>query len=221
MKRLPATILAALALSACTATYSGPARRTSQAELAAQPGWVMVDAPEVRQPDPNSCGPTALAIVAGRWGVDPDLAMDSVKRAKKEDASFAELRTAAHELGLEAYVIEADAATLEYEIQQGRPVIVGLMRRYGKKHLRGHYEVIVGVHPEKDLAATIDPAAGYRVRTYKELELEWTPTRRASMVVLGPVASAQVSASARSGRGSRPPSVRNPPSRTAARGLHH
>ncbi len=221
MSRLPATTLAAITLAGCAATYSGPARRTSQAELAAQPGWVMVDAPEIRQPDAGSCGPTALAIVAGRWGLDPDVAMASVKRSREEDASFAELRAAARTLGLSAFVIEGDADTLEYELQAGRPVVVGLMRRYGKKHLRGHYEVIVGVHPERKLAATIDPAAGYRVRTYAELEGEWGPTKRAAMVVLGPESGAQVSAGARSPGGSALPSVRNPPEPSPARALHY
>jgi ABC-type bacteriocin/lantibiotic exporter with double-glycine peptidase domain len=176
----------ALSASACAVGYSGPARPTTRAAVEAEAGWTLAPAPELRQQSHSDCGPTALAMVAAHWGVEPMRAAANVSSSGPVDnVSFARLRSAARKLGLSAYVITANAGTLTYELRHGRPVVVGLMRPYGRRANQGHYEVVVGVQLAKGLVATIDPAAGWRVRTFDELEKEWGPARHPAMVVLG------------------------------------
>lgn len=176
-------VIAGLALVGCTATYSGAGRATSKTALAAEPGWVMTEVPELQQRELADCGPTALAMLAAHWGIDPEVARGAV--VASSDATFAQLRTAARGLGLEAFVISGDVETVVHELELGRPILIGLLRPMGRKHARGHYEVIVGVHAERKLAATIDPAGGWKVRSFAELDQEWLPTKRAAMVVVG------------------------------------
>lgn len=175
--------LVGLALAGCTVHYSGAGRATTRAALAEQPGWTFTDVPELKQRELADCGPTALAILAAHWGIAPEATMDAIEH--KRDSTFAELREAARALGLEAYVIAGDADTLVHELSLDRPVIVGLLRPYGRRYAQGHYEVIAGVNPARRLAATVDPGGGWRVRSFEELDAEWLPTKRAAMVVIG------------------------------------
>jgi ABC-type bacteriocin/lantibiotic exporter with double-glycine peptidase domain len=181
-----AALVVALALAGCVAHYSGAARPTSQAALEASPGWILASAPALRQRSLNDCGPTALAIVAARWGVEPERASAAARPRRDRNVSFAELRRAARGLGLAAFVISADPATLEHELRRGRPVVVGLLRPYGRRYTQGHFEVVVGIQPARHLVATIDPAGGWKLRTFEELDAEWKPVLRPAMVILGP-----------------------------------
>ncbi len=182
-RRAALVALAGLALAGCAVHYSGAGKATTRDALTAQSGWVLTEVPEIRQNSQADCGPTALAILASRWGVDPQLARGSV--AVQDNATFAELRAAARSLGLTAFVISADHETIIHELEAGRPVMVGLLRPYGKKYVRGHYEVVAGVNVAKRLAATVDPGGGWKVRTFAELDTEWVPTKRAAMVIIG------------------------------------
>jgi len=42
------------------------------------------------------------------------------------------------------------------------------------------------VHLEDDRFVTIDPAHGWRARSFADLDAEWSPAGRATLVVLGP-----------------------------------
>ena len=170
--------LASLAVAACAASYSGSARTTTRAALEASPGWILAATPERRERAASDCGAAALAMIAARWGVDPP-------RAAAGDITFAQLRHAARALGLDAYEISASSLVLDHELRRGRPVVVALWRPYGDGLRRGHYEVVVGLNPETGEIATIDPGAGWRVRTLAQLELEWAPVAHPALVVLG------------------------------------
>jgi hypothetical protein len=184
--RIAVAALGMLMLSACASAYSGPARPTTRGAIEAQPGWMLAATPELRQTTATDCGPTALAMVAARWGVEPARAIaDVAERGSVDNVSFVRLRATARKLGLSAYVIAGNTGTLAYELRRGRPVVIGLLRPYGARARQGHYEVVVGVHLERELIATIDPAAGWRVRTFAQLEREWAPAKHPAMVVLG------------------------------------
>lgn len=184
--RTAAAALGIFVLSACAAGYSGPARPTTRAAIEAQSGWMLAMTPELRQTTATDCGPTALAMVAAKWGVEPARAIaDVAERGSVDNVSFVRLRATARKLGLSAYVIAGNTGTLAYELRRGRPVVIGLLRPYGKRARQGHYEVVVGVQLERELVATIDPAAGWRVRTFAQLEREWAPAKHPAMVVLG------------------------------------
>lgn len=169
-------------VAACVQRYTGAGRTTSHGELATQQGWIFAPAPVVRQRSDADCGPTALAMVAARWGLlGPDRSSE-----RASNVAFITLRDHARMLGLSAFVISASVNDLEHEVLRDRPVIVGLYRPYGNRYVRGHYEVVVGWNPLTQQVATIDPASGWRVRTLRDFEREWKPANSAAMVILRP-----------------------------------
>jgi ABC-type bacteriocin/lantibiotic exporter with double-glycine peptidase domain len=155
--------------------------------LATEPGWlVAAPTPEIRERDYSECAPAALAMVAGRWFVAMSLdeAFAALPPPRPWDAHLDHLRDALRARGLVAYTVVGNFDTFEYEMHAHRPVIIGLMKKKGP--LRSHYEVVVGVRPATKEVVTIDPARGWRVRRYAELEAEWQPAGRPALIVLGP-----------------------------------
>jgi ABC-type bacteriocin/lantibiotic exporter with double-glycine peptidase domain len=185
-----ALTLAAVLVSAC-ATYTGGARPIEPGQVAHQPGWVAAaPTPTVRQRGLSDCGMAALAMVAGRWHVP--LSLDQARRdvadPSPRGARLGELRRAARAHGLLAFAISADEATLEHEVRAGRPVIIGLLRPYGRDRALSHYEVVVALRASDGghEVVTIDPAGGWQVRQWTDLDAEWEPAGRPALVVLGP-----------------------------------
>jgi ABC-type bacteriocin/lantibiotic exporter with double-glycine peptidase domain len=176
--------------SAC-AHYSGGARQIEPGQVAHQPGWVSAaPTPTVRQRGNADCGLAALAMVAGRWHVA--LTLDEAQRAvaapTPRGVKLGELRKAARAKGLQAFAVAGDEAMLEHEVRAGRPVIVGLLRPYGRDRALSHYEVVVALRASADgrQVVTIDPAGGWQVRNWTDLDAEWKPAGRPALVVLGP-----------------------------------
>jgi hypothetical protein len=100
-----------------------------------------------------------------------------------------ELTTYARGLGFDAYVIKGAMTDVVSELRNGRPVIVGVAKRYGQKVL-AHYEVVVGVQPSSQATFTLDPADGWLTNTSSGFMAEWEPTGRIMIVVL-PAAHAE------------------------------
>ena len=98
-----------------------------------------------------------------------------------------QLRDLARERGLQAFVVSGGIDDLTHEIGQGRPVMVGLVKRYGDKPL-AHYEVVIGIHAEKRRILTLDPADGWREDSLEGFAREWTPTKQVTLVFLAPPA---------------------------------
>ena len=165
----------ALGLAACAA-HGGAVRSTRLVALEITPGWMLSPAPELRARGAEDGGTTALAMVAARWGVDP-ARTTVVASAEPRDGSITRLRAAARELGLYAFALSADASLLVHEVRRGRPVVIALAP--------DRYEVVVGVNLDAGLVATIDPDAGWRLRTFRELELEWAPAQHPALLVRG------------------------------------
>jgi ABC-type bacteriocin/lantibiotic exporter with double-glycine peptidase domain len=175
-------------LAGC-ASYIGGARPADPARVHGESGWIAAaHTPVVRQSRPADCGPAALSMVAARWQVA--LALEDATRLVPEPTEqgvkLAHLRDAARELGLIAYAIHGDRSTLLHELSEGRPVVVGLLLPHRRGRVRSHYEVVVAMRPGTDEVMTIDPAAGWRIRSWQDLDAEWRPAGRATMVVLGP-----------------------------------
>jgi ABC-type bacteriocin/lantibiotic exporter with double-glycine peptidase domain len=182
-----ALAIAASGLAGCVA-YTGGARPVDLARLN-EPGWITAaDTPEIRQRSASDCGPATLAMIAARWDVpfSLDEAVGSVPEPSERGIRLGDLRLAARARGLDAYAISADAEILAHELGEGRPVILGLLLRHGKLRVRSHYEIAIGIRPETEEIVTIDPAAGYRIRTLEDLEEEWEPAGHPALVVLGP-----------------------------------
>lgn len=184
------------AVSGC-ASYRGGGEPIAASAVAPDDGWVHADdTPTVRQRNLTDCGAAALAMVAGHWGkaLTLDEAAARLPPPGKEGVRLRDLRDAARTLGLSAF---ADLAVVRHEIDEGRPVIVGLLRPMSRRKASSHFEVVVayrsappaagtsGKAPELELV-TIDPGSGHMVRTWTELEAEWKLAGRPALVVVGP-----------------------------------
>jgi ABC-type bacteriocin/lantibiotic exporter with double-glycine peptidase domain len=182
--------MVALAAIAGCGTYVGGARPVAPQRLTIEPGWIVAGpTPERYQRDWHDCGAASLAMVAGRWHVplSVEAAIAALPPATARGSRLGDLRDAARARGLTAFAIAGDRETLEHEVRAGRPVIVGLLLPYGgKRRVQSHYEVLVAVHPADGRFVTIDPAGGWRARSWADLDAEWRPAGRPTLVVLGP-----------------------------------
>jgi hypothetical protein len=175
---------AALAIG-CAPTYVGSARPFAKATFAREPGWVAVGGvPELRQQEELDCGPTAVAMVLDFWGRPAtigDVRADS--GAQPDDGVQAgTLRDVVRERGLFAFLFEGTVDDLERELGAGRPVVVGLAKRYSNG-VYAHYEVVAGLHRARGLVVTVDPGRGWTVNTLDGFLREWEPTHNLTLVV--------------------------------------
>jgi ABC-type bacteriocin/lantibiotic exporter with double-glycine peptidase domain len=174
-------------------SYSGGSRPIDPARVTIDDGWVVASpTPVFRQREAIDCGPTALAMIAARWRVRLTVAeaVAALPKPPPEGSSMGELRDLARQRGLSAFALAADRETILHELRAGRPVLVGLFAPYGK-YVQSHYEVVMALRPSDGQVATIDPARGWRTRSWKDLDAEWQPAGRPALVVLGPSAAPQ------------------------------
>jgi len=194
MVRPGAAAVALLCASGC-ASVGGRSRPFDETRLDAASGWLMAaPTPTVLQEGSKDCGAASLAMVAGRWKVALSLdeavgALDAVATARLASPSdgvrLGDLRDVARTRGLTAYAVGGDRSTLLHELRAGRPLIVGLLIPYAPGKARSHYEVIVAAHAIDEQYVTIDPTLGWRVRSWTDLDAEWLPAGRPTLVVTG------------------------------------
>ena len=141
------------------------------------PGWIAIrDIPAMLQKETTDCGAASLSMVLTHW--DICMTMDDVTRncpaIPEQGIQAKDLRDFARGQGLQSYLIHGSWEDLEKEIDQGHPVIVGLV-----KPARGgavtHYEVVVAIHPGLRSVVTLDPAAGWRLNSKSGFQKEWEP----------------------------------------------
>lgn len=176
-----ATLLCLLA-SGC-ATYTGSARALTPNAWKHERGWISVDdVPVLRQRAEHDCGPTALAMVLGYWRKEP-LPDQQAEPSGSRRASAGELRDLARARGMSAFVVAGTLMDIVHELRQKRPVIVGVAKPAGNGAV-AHYEVVVGLHPQTQRIATLDPAAGWRQNSLVGFMKEWLATGSVLLVVL-------------------------------------
>ncbi len=178
-----------LALIGCvlaSGCYHGSARTATPADLADQPdGWNLVEGvPPVRQIEREDCGAAALAMVLGYWGlpITRDAISAANPAAPEHGIRAAALRDFARRQGLQAFIVEGQLADLDRELGRHRPVLVGVMKRYGQR-LYPHYEVVVGMSRRDQRVLTLDPAHGLRVNSREGFTAEWTAAGRLTLIV--------------------------------------
>lgn len=174
---------AALATSGC---YAGSARSTSPRQVEREPGWVLVDGMQpVAQTSLDDCGAAALAMMLARWAVPTPRA--ALVRAMPPEPgrgiALGALRDFARSKGLEAYIIRGELEDLVNELGLGRPVLVGLVQRYGDR-ARSHYEVVTGINRASRKLLLLDPARGLREDTFEGFSSEWTAAGRPTLVIV-------------------------------------
>lgn len=178
---LPAIVC--LCASGCIG-YTGSAHSVTPEVWKQERGWVAVQGVElIRQKADHDCGPTALAMVVRYYR--PSLGPEQITRGFDRDkqASAAELRDRARELGLSAFVIEGTVQDLAHELKQQRPVIVGTAKSTTTGAV-SHFEVVVGIHPETERILTLDPDAGWQENSLLEFMKEWVSTGQVLITVL-------------------------------------
>lgn len=193
MRSLVAPMLAGL-LAGCS--YLGTAESVDPRELTREAGWIVVPGvPLVLQQDDRDCGAAALSMVLSYWRV-PTTIGDVTAGSPPPGGSghkAGELRDYARGRGLDAYLIHGTPRDLQHELKRGRPLIAGLVKR----HVSGpvtHYEVVVALHPERGLVATLDPSRGWQKNCLDGFREEWGPSGFLTLVVLpreGPASEAK------------------------------
>ena len=176
------SLLGCLLASGC---YLGSARNATLADLAGEEGWELVEGvPTVRQSANEDCGAAALAMVLGYWRfpVTRDGITAANPPAPERGIKAAALRDFARRQGLQAFVIQGQLADLDHEIHWHHPVLVGVMKRYGRSAY-SHYEVVVGVNRQKQRILTIDPARGLRANSREGFATEWAAAGQVTLVV--------------------------------------
>jgi ABC-type bacteriocin/lantibiotic exporter with double-glycine peptidase domain len=191
--RLPVVAIALL-LAACS-TYRGTAHDTSPTQLAREPGWLLVsDVPYVAQETEVECGAAAIGMVVAYWtGQEPRSAFSHFRPVGERGIAAGRLRDYARERGLASYLIEGKPEDLVRELKAGRPVLVGLSKPQSRKRVLDHYEVVIGLHKDRKLIATLDPAEGWRQNTLEGFFREWHTAGYVTLIVSAKPESAAAS----------------------------
>ncbi|HEY5945927.1 MAG TPA: papain-like cysteine protease family protein [Kofleriaceae bacterium] len=183
-----------LALLVGCSTYRGTAHDTSPTKLAAEPGWLLVhDVPYVKQGTEFECGAAAIGMVVSYWTQqEPQAIVAHFRPVGERGIAAGKLRDYAREQGLASYLIEGKLADLERELAAGRPVLVGLSKPQSKDRVLDHYEVVVGLHRERQRIVTLDPDEGWRENTLDGFAREWKIAGFVTLIVSAkPAAAAQ------------------------------
>jgi len=182
--------LGAAALVGC-ASYQGSAHNVAPSQVVADAGWRRVDGVEwVRQKGTKDCGAAALSMVLEYWAGKPAAAADraaidaALRHSAGQGLLAGELRDYARQQGYQAYVFSGTLADLEHEIELRRPVIVGVHKPLSSREVLAHYEVVVGLHPERQLVLTLDPAHGLRENRISAFLSEWEDAGHTTLVVM-------------------------------------
>jgi ABC-type bacteriocin/lantibiotic exporter with double-glycine peptidase domain len=187
-KRARRTLLALAAAAALAGCYHGTARAVLPSDLARDRGWVVVDGVHlIRQKAERDCGAAALAMMLQRWSV-PASAEEIVRAIPSESGhgiAIGSLRDFALQRGLHAFVIKGELADLTHEVGLNRPVLVGLVQRYGDRAL-SHYEVVTGINQTTRHVLLLDPAHGLREDGFEGFAAEWDAAGRPTLVIVPP-----------------------------------
>jgi hypothetical protein len=168
----------------CAHVYIGSATNLPAQKFAQDPGWLSVqNVPVQQQRDEHDCGPTALAIVLDF--LQPERRGEPIALPHDRQVTVAELRDAARQRGLSAFIVEGTPEDLVFELSHGRPVIVGVAKPTMSSAVT-HYEVVVGMNKEKERIATVDPAVGLRQNSFRGFVMEWQATGRVLLVIAAP-----------------------------------
>jgi ABC-type bacteriocin/lantibiotic exporter with double-glycine peptidase domain len=182
-----AILLAVAAVGVATAgCYRGSARTVSLAEVSREPGWTLVpNVHVIHQESEHECGVAALAMVFDHWGVH-DATGDLRQRlpvTSERGIQARHLREVARARGFRAYLVSGVEADLVNEVRAQRPVLVGLVQRYGGDKALTHYEVVVGINEQRRRVLLLDPGRGPREDGLDTFDQEWRDAGRLALVV--------------------------------------
>jgi hypothetical protein len=153
--------------------------------------------PHVAQTGDKDCGAASLAAVLRFWG-HPASAESIEASLGRADSRLqaGDMEAHARSLGLRSYVFFGTMKDIVHELDQGRPVIVGLGKMVDEKQALSHYEVVVGYEPNKKQLLLLDPARGWQVDTYDGFAKEWAISKAVTMVAFPDQSGSAVSGAA-------------------------
>jgi hypothetical protein len=175
-------------LCAAPACYTGSARDVSSEWLErarSDKSWQIVsDVPFVAQKSDADCGPAALAMVLGHFGVSATLDQVTALDPPSDGGVRAgALRDVARGKGLEAFVVSGTLSDIVAQLDRGRPILVGLAKPMVGGRAIAHYEVVVGMNRPKRLILSFDPSRGPRQNSFEGFAREWVPTHQVTIVI--------------------------------------
>ena len=171
-------------LSYGCASYRGTASSAQPSAIAQQGQWMMVrNFPHVAQASGDDCGAAALSAVLRFWGhpATPDSIEAALGRADSR-LQAGDMEGYARSVGMRSYVFFGTMKDIVHELEQGRPVIVGLGKMVDEKKALSHYEVVVGYEPNKKQVLLLDPARGWQVDSLDGFAKEWAISKAVTMV---------------------------------------
>ena len=193
-------LVAIAALSFGCASYRGTATSAQPSVVAQEGHWTMVrNFPYVPQANQSDCGAAALAAVLRFWG-HPATPQSIAAALGAEDNRLkaGDMEAYARSVGMRSYVFFGTMKDVVHELEQGRPVIVGLGKMVEEKKALSHYQVVVGYEPNKKQVLLLDPARGWQVDTLEGFGKEWAISKGVTMVAFPDTGAAAVAASAES-----------------------
>jgi ABC-type bacteriocin/lantibiotic exporter with double-glycine peptidase domain len=172
------------AVATLTGCYHGTARSVSPRDLTHDNGWVMVNGIRlIPQTTDRDCGAAALAMMLERWSPSSlDDILRGVPFEPNRGIPAGALRDFARQKGLRAFLIQGQLADLVTEVGLNRPVLVGLVQRYGDR-TRSHYEVVAGINQASQRVFLMDPAHGPREDSFDGFLAEWNAAGRPTLVI--------------------------------------
>jgi predicted double-glycine peptidase len=180
------------ALNLGCASYQGSAKNVEVASLANKGSWVIVpNFPKVMQSSNHDCGAAALAAVLAYWGrpTTPESVAEAEKKTGRQ-LRASDIERHAKNAGLSAFVFYGNMGDILYEVQRGRPVIVGVGKPYGENKALAHYEVVIGVEPKAKRVLLLDPAKGFQTNSYEGFGTEWAASKGVTIVTFLPQSKA-------------------------------
>ena len=203
-------LVAIAALGLGCASYRGSATSAQPSVVAQEGQWTMVrNFPFVPQANQSDCGAAALAAVLRYWGhpATPQ-SIEAAIGADDNRLKAGDMEAYARSLGMRSYVFFGTMKDVVHELEQGRPVIVGLGKMVEEKKALSHYQVVVGWEPNKKQVLLLDPARGWQIDSLEGFGKEWAISRGVTMVAFpGADASGVLAAESAARAASVPPAT--------------
>lgn len=178
LRRAALGVVALLGALGAGCGHAGPVTVKAPASGA----WVVVPGVTVyTQRGDTDCGPAALATLLSRWGIAPATAAAPAP-AEGRGNRAGELRDEARRLGFRSYVFEGSFDDLDFEIANGRPVLLGLVRSVEARR-SAHFVVVVGREMGGGRWLLADPALGLAVVAREHLARQWSASGFVTLVL--------------------------------------
>lgn len=187
-RKVQVVLVPLLALSLGCAAYGGTASTAQPSVVAHEGRWMMVPHfPLVLQAEDDDCGAAALAAVLRFWGyrATPQSIEAALGRTGHR-LQAGDMEAYARSVGLRSYVFFGTMTDIVHELEQGRPVIVGLGKKVDAKKAISHYEVVVGYEPKKKQLLLLDPGRGWQVDSLDGFAKEWALSKGVTIVAFLP-----------------------------------